>query len=125
MILAFGAFFAAGCMDQDPFGLSTRDIAGPYELEQWEDGVTYYIKGKSNVSNDAWGAIEGTVGQLGWTDDYIIVFQNECGAGEGWRIIDTKKKQVSPIVGKSRIDGDSTLAKIRVYPAADAWKKLK
>ena len=48
----------AGCMDQDPFGLGTRDIQGAYQLERWEDGATYYLKGPSNLSHQAWGAIE-------------------------------------------------------------------
>lgn len=113
-------------MDQDPFGLRRRDISEAYQLEQWEEnGVTYYIKGPSNISNDAWGAIEGTVGQLGWTDYHILVFQDDCGAGGGWRIIDTRTGQVSPIVSRSHIDADPMLKVIAVYPAADAWRKLK
>jgi len=115
----------AGCMDQDPFGLSTRDIQGAYELEQWEDGSTYYLKGPSHLSHQAWGAIEGTVGKLGWSEDIILVWQNDCGTGEGWRMIDTKKNTISPIVGQDRIDGDPILSKIAVATAAEVWQKLK
>jgi len=118
-------FSLVGCMDQDPFGLSTRDIQGAYELEQWEDGTTYYLRGPSNLTHEAWGAIEGTVGQLGWSGDTILVWQIDCGSGGGWRIVDTRKKDISPIVSQARIDGDPILSKIPIYSAADAWKKLK
>lgn len=115
----------AGCMDQDPFGLGTRDIQGEYELEQWEDGSTYYLKGPSHLTHQAWGAIEGTVGKLGWSGDIILVWQNDCGTGEGWRIIDTKKNTISPIVDQKRIDGDPILSKIAIASAADVWQRLK
>lgn len=70
-------------MDQDPFGMTTRDIAGGYELQQWEDGETYYLIGSSDISSDAYGAIEGTVGKIGWNDKFILVWQKECGSGRG------------------------------------------
>ncbi len=111
-------------MDQDPFGLSTRDIKGEYELEQWEDGSTYYLKGPSALKHQAWGAIEGTVGRIGWSEDTIIVWQNDCGSGEGWRIIDAKKKVISPIVDQERIDKDPKLKTIEIFTATEAWKKL-
>jgi hypothetical protein len=104
--------------------LSTRDIKGEYELEQWEDGSTYYLKGPSALKHQAWGAIEGTVGRIGWSGDTIIVWQNDCGSGEGWRIIDTKKKVISPIVSQERIDKDPSLKTIEMYTATEAWKKL-
>jgi hypothetical protein len=124
IIVVFVMMLQTSCMDQDPFGLSTRDIKGEYELEQWEDGSTYYLKGPSALKHQAWGAIEGTVGRIGWSGDTIIVWQNECGSGEGWRIIDTKKKVISPIVSQNQIDQDPNLKMITIYTASEAWDKL-
>ena len=124
ILAAFAILFNVGCMDQDPFGLSKRHIHGQYKLEQWEDGSTYYLMGPSDQTHQPWGAIEGTVGHIGWSGDIIIVWQNQCGSGEGWRIIDTKKKEISPIVSQDRIDEDPILSKILIFSAADAWHKL-
>ena len=115
----------AGCTDQDPFGLSTRDIQGAYELEQWEDGSTYYLNGPSDLAHEGWGALEGTVSKLGWSEGAIVVWQDDCGSGEGWRIVDTKKNQISPIVEQDRIDSDPQLSKISIVRASDAWEELK
>lgn len=124
LLFAFMAICLVGCMDQDPFGLRTRDIQGAYELEQWEDGTTYYLIGPSHLPSNGWGAIEGTVGRLGWAEDIILVWQTDCGSGGGWRIIDTKKEKISPITSQAKIDGDPVLSKIAVFTAADSWKKL-
>ncbi len=125
VLAAIVMFLPVGCMDQDPFGLSTRDIKGAYELEKWDDGYTYYLLGPSGPEHGGWGAIEGTVGKIGWTGDMILVWQIDCGSGEGWRIIDTKKEEISSIVSQDRIDQDPNLSKISISSAADAWQKLK
>jgi hypothetical protein len=114
-----------GCMDQDPFGLSTRDIVGPYELRQWEDGKTYYLEGPSHMKGGGHGAIEGIVTKLGWDDNYILVYQNDDGKGGGWRIVEIKKRKISEIVDQARIDQDSALRGLIIYDASDAWNKLK
>jgi hypothetical protein len=113
-----------GCMDQDPFGQTTRDIIGSYELEQWEDGQTYYLKGPSKISNEAHGAIEGTVGEIGWNDNFILVWQNECGSGRGWRLINLKDNSVSELISKDDIENDSRAAGITTYPAKELWNDL-
>jgi hypothetical protein len=117
-------FLHVSCMDQDPFGQSSRDIKGAYELEQWEDGSTYYLKGPSPLKHQPWGAIEGTVGRIGWSGDTILVWQNNCGSGEGWRIIDTKKEEISSIVSQEKIDQDPKMKMITIFTAAEAWEKL-
>ena len=115
----------SSCMDQDPFGLSTRDIVGPYELRQWEDGETYYLEGLSNVKVGGHGVLDGVVTKLGWNDSYILVYQNDDGSGGGWRIVDIKKGKISEIVDQARIEQDSTLRGLTIYSASDAWNKLK
>lgn len=113
-----------GCMDQDPFGQTTRDIIGSYELQQWEDGQTYYLKGPSKISNEAYGAIEGTVGQIGWNDNYILVWQNECGSGRGWRLINLKDNSVSALISKDDIGNDSRAHGIKTDPSNETWSDL-
>lgn len=113
------------CMDQDPFGLSTRDIVGPYVLHQWEDGKTYYLEGPSHIKGGGHGAIEGIVTKLGWNANYILVYQNDDGQGGGWRIVDVQKRTISEIVDQARIDRDSTLKGLTIYDASEAWKQLK
>lgn len=112
------------CTDQDPFGQSTRDVAGSYKLQQWEDGQTYYLKGPSKISNEAHGAIEGTVGEIGWNDDFILVWQNECGSGRGWRLINLSDNSVSILISKEDIENDSRTAGITTYPAKELWDDL-
>ena len=55
------------CVDQDPFGLSTRDISGEFELEQWKDGTSYYLNGPSHLDSGGWGTLKGVVNRLGWS----------------------------------------------------------
>ena len=115
----------SSCMDQDPFGLSRRDIVGPYELHQWEDGKTYYLEGPSHIKGGGHGALEGVVTKLGWNDNHILVYQNDDGEGGGWRIVDVKKRMISEIVDQARVDQDSTFKGLTIYDASDAWNKLK
>jgi len=62
-VLAWAALLA-GCMDQDPFGLAERPVAGGVSLEQWEDGETYYLTGFDH--DEGGGLVDGTVQRLGW-----------------------------------------------------------
>ena len=118
------ALLLVGCMDQDPFGLSTRDIRGSYELEQWEDGITYYLRGPSHLEG-GWGALEGMVEKIGWSDDYIFAFQTDCGSGSGWRIIDVKEGTVSEIKNYFEIEKVLESTGIDVHSPSTAWVKLK
>jgi Fe-S-cluster containining protein len=107
IIALFVMVCLAGCMDQDPFGLTTRDIQGAYELEQWEDGSTYYLRGPSHLSHEAWGAIEGTVGKLGWSGDIILVWQNDCGHRLATGLETTHDEIVTKYLARNE-DGDLT-----------------
>jgi len=111
-------------MDQDIFGLSKRTVIDGYELEIWEDNTTFYLQGPEGIQ-DHWGILEGTVGKIGWNRDRILVWQNECGQGEGWRVISTEDNTLSKIIPEAQVKADKTLKGIAVYNSKDAWRKLK
>ncbi len=110
----------AGC-DLDPFGLTTRTIISPYSLEILEDGETYYLLGPPNIG---WGALEGTVGKIGWNDQYILTWQNDDGQGGGWRVIDTMTKQLSPIISAEELKLMQHIQNIFPVLPKNAWDKL-
>ena len=112
-------------MDQDPFRFTTRDIVSPYELDQWEDETTYYLRGPSNIKESGWGAIEGTVIKLGWNANYILVYQRDDGQGGGWRVVDVKKNTISEIITQDQINQSPPLKSLTIYSASDAWDRLK
>lgn len=73
---------------------SERKLAGGYYLQRWEDGKTYYIekKGKSEKGEQGGGVINGTVEQIGWNADYILVRRRSTFRGDpdGWMVLQVK-----------------------------------
>jgi hypothetical protein len=114
-----------GCIDQDPFGLSTRTILGKYSLNQWEDEATYYLVAPG--ANDGGGVIEGTVQQLGWNRDIILAERLSTFRGDpdGWMVIEVAKHKVTGPFTTEQIKSNPTYAGIKIFSAAEAWKKLK
>ena len=123
-VLSLLIALTVGC-DQDPFGMSSREIVGPYELQMWEDGVTFYLQGPSNIHNSAHGALEGIVIEIGWNEELILVLQNDDGSGGGWRIIEIESRTVSSIVDEAYIEQRPVLRDLNVYSAAEAWERLR
>jgi hypothetical protein len=125
MVLVTCALLAsAACMDQDPFGLSRRKVAGPYRLQQWEDGQTYYLVGGPQAASSG-GAIEGTVLRMGWSRDRIVVQRSAVfGGAIDWMVIDVGRREVSGPFTEAQIRGRADLAHLTLYSAADAWRKL-
>lgn len=118
------ALLLLGCVDQDPFGLSERRVAGPYRLKQWEDGATYYLVGGPQPEEGG-GAIDGTVRRLGWDRRYILL-EREANVGGviGWMVIDAERRTVAGPYTEAearRRPGVATLATVR---ADSAWAKL-
>jgi len=60
LLFALMAIYLVSCMDQDPFGLSTRDIQGAYELEQWDN----LLFERSIAYNEPW---VGSYRRNGWS----------------------------------------------------------
>src|SRR5690606_20749894 len=86
---------AAGCMDTDPFGLSSKRIAGKYQLEQFESGNYYLLKdGHKSLGG---GFIDGTVLAIGWDTDIIAAkrYANFRGDPHGWMIIDLRSDSMT------------------------------
>lgn len=111
-----------GCVDFDFFGASTKTIIGEYQLKQWEDKETYYLYGPNE---SPWGAIDGTVLELGWNEQHILVLQNDDGNGGGWRIIDTTSNRISPLLTKGNILLRSNeMSDIKTVTADIAWGNL-
>lgn len=111
-----------GCVDMDWLGGSTKTILGEYQLKQWEDKETYYLDGPNETP---WGAIDGTVLELGWNEQHILVLQNDDGNGGGWRVIDTYSNSISSLLTKTDILLMSKeLSEIKTVSAATAWINL-
>lgn len=111
-----------GCVDTDFFGASTKTIIGEYKLKQWEDKETYYLYGPNETP---WGAIDGTVSELGWNEKFILVLQNDDGNGGGWRVIDTSSNRISSLLTKTNILlRTDELSEIKTVSADVAWDSL-
>lgn len=127
MLMALGvAGLLPGCVDQDPFGLSCRRIAGNYCLRQWEDEKTYYIDTLDGRDHGGGGVIDGTVKAISWNVQYIVVLRepNFASDGHGYMSINVQNGRLDgPVasVGALRIKGASMPT---VVSPKVAWDKL-
>jgi hypothetical protein len=118
----------SGCMDQDPFNLSQRKIAGEYRLEKWEDGKTFYLHKRGHDDSSQGGSIiGGIVRHLGWNDSYIVAERHSiCSAdADGWMIIDIKSGGMSGPFSEAEFASRPESQGIKTYRASEAWKRLK
>jgi len=122
LVRAFlGAVFGVvllGC-DQDPFHLAEHRVAGDYRLRRWEDDSTYYLVTPSTRGAPG-GAIEGTVGLIGWTKRVILVRSKPSIGDSTWVLIDL----ASGDLRRSAAPPPET-ATVTLRPAAAAWAELK
>jgi hypothetical protein len=111
-------------MDQDPFGLAERPVAGGVSLEQWEDGQTYYLAGFGR--DDGGGLVDGTVQQLGWNERYVLAWRtpNFRSDGKGWMIVDGTTGKVQGPFAKEELRNHPEVARIRALPVAEAWERM-
>jgi len=119
------ALLLTGCMDQDPFGVTTRHIAGPYQLKQWDEGpVEYFIQGGPHQQFSDW-AVDGSVLQIGWDRQHILVQREAFAGGDtAWVVVDVAARSVSRPLTESEARRLPGIAELRVMPAANAWKRL-
>lgn len=118
----------SGCVDQDPFGFNNKEIAGDYYLEQWEDGVTFYLNDSEKEYNEFpdHGPIGGTVISLGWNSSFIIAERQAHFGGkvDGWMIIDVSKKKIVGPLPWDEVSSNNLLKDIKIYSAKEAWNVL-
>ncbi len=101
---------------------STRRVAGPYHLKQFESGK-FYLE-KAGAPETGGGCIEGTVEQIGWTNGFIFAkrYSTYRGDPDGWVIIDVAKQSiVGPLTDA---DFRQKYPSVQTISPEDAWKKL-
>ena len=109
-------------------GLSERKIAGDYSLQRWEDFTTYYLEDSARdyTSFPDPGPVGGTVVQIGWNEDFIVLQRRAhfYGKVDGWMVIDIDNKSITGPLSDADIQADPQLQDIEVLPAAQAWELL-
>jgi hypothetical protein len=96
--------------DFDPFGFDTKRVAGEWRLVETETGFA--------LMHDDVG---GYVSEIGWQKPVII---SRAERSEAWDVVDTStRKQVS--ISDQQRRSDPALRDIPVFPAGDAWARLK
>lgn len=117
--LTFGA-----CVDQDPFGLSRRQIAGSIHLEQWEDFERYYLVGPEQLNGG--GLLEGTVQQIGWNDRYVLAFRYSTFRGDpdGWMIVDSRSGTIKGPFADAELAQHPGIQGIDPVAPSVAWQLL-
>jgi hypothetical protein len=122
LLLSLGLL--AGC-DQDPFGRSTRHLAGPYSLLRWEDGTTFYVTSAAETFAGG-GALGGTVDSIGWNASYILARRIATFRGDpdGWMLIDVNQGKIRGPFSDAEFAQLSEAKGMRIVAAAEAWGKL-
>ena len=122
-VIALVATLAA--CDIDLFGNDRRSIVGPYGLFVVEGGKYYLVLDKFQ---DGCGILGGSVRQIGWSDQVILVDQETCGgrgASSGWVVVNVKTRKIDGPIDQSAIKARSDLSAIQVMTANSAWEKLR
>ncbi|NJK93431.1 MAG: hypothetical protein HC904_17415 [Blastochloris sp.] len=116
------ALTVTSCMDADPFGLSSRRIAGKYQLERFEGGNYYLLKDGHEGSGG--GYLDGTILEIGWDSDTIAAKRcaNFRGDPDGWMIIDLKSDKLTGPVTEEVFR--KSYPSLKSYDPETAWKKL-
>jgi len=102
-------------------------IAGDYQLEQFEDGQTYYLhKRGHDDSADGGSIIGGTVLRLGWSSRFIVAERHSIYRGDpdGWMIIDVQTGAMTGPFTETDLRKHSEVSGIQIYEVSEAWKRL-
>lgn len=131
LIRMAAAILLAGCVLDIP---NTRDlpVAGGYFLEQWEDGETYRLYARP-VDNTQFGGglLAGTIEKIGWNEKFIMAFRTAMvrHEGDGWMIVEVNTRRIWGPLSDTELTekkkASAEIATIVVYPADQAWKRLK
>lgn len=100
-----------------------RKISGPYRLVRFDENGKFYLE-KAGAEKPGGGCIEGTVEEIGWTNELIFARRHSTYRGDpdGWMVIDVRKESVigplSYAEFRQKYPGVQTLA------PEDVWRKL-
>ena len=121
-LLFIGLTFLCGCMDQNPLGLNTKELAGQYSLHQFEGGLYYVTKPGDDGGG---GILEGTVLEIGWNNDIILAKRraNFRGDPDGWMVINIAKREVSGPISEEERRSNPQYSKIETVSPDVAWKR--
>lgn len=116
------SLMVTGCMDADPFGLSSRRIVGKYQLELFESGAYYITKDGHKWSGG--GFVEGTVLQIGWNADVLAVkrYSTYRGDPDGWILIDLHSDKMSGPISEAEFLKRFPL--LQIQDPESLWKVL-
>lgn len=125
VIGAVVGLLVAAC-DQDPLGLSYRQIAGDFYLHRWEDGKTYYIEEKGRKNQNGGGVIGGIAVQLGWNNGYIFAKRLSTFGGDpdGWMVLDVSKKTLEGPLSDEALNNFPEAKGVKFFDAEKAWREL-
>jgi len=99
-------------------------VVAPYQLERSEiEPFAYYLVG--GADSGGYGALESTVGKIGWNKQYILVWQTSDGLKSGWRIVDSKARKIGEYISEDEALSDPRVLGVNILSAKDAWNKLK
>jgi hypothetical protein len=113
MALAIGIF--SGC------GQSHRQLSGGYYLDRFDEGGTSYYVGAPGEALNGGGVFDGTVQEIGWSDDWILARVRRIYRGDpdGWYALNVKTGQVAGPLQSSELKMNPALSNIRtVQPTA-------
>jgi hypothetical protein len=126
MILVITASITLTACDQDPFGLSYREIANGIYLQRWEDGKTFYLQTKETLGSNGSGFLDGTVQNIGWNKNLILVEKHSSFRGDpsGWYVISISTKKIKGPLSEKEIKQIPETKEIELVTAHTAWEKL-
>lgn len=104
---------------------NSRQLVGDYYLLQWEDFQTYYIEDKQKTFADQpGGAIDGTVLEIGWDSNTILINRKGVVGGDGWIAIDVNSRTILGPLKDFDKSANTKLSKIKTVTAQEAWTEL-
>lgn len=91
---------------------------------KWEGEQDYYVRGPGTDPNG--GVFEGTVSQIGWTDDVIVAHRHASFGGDenGWMVLNIRTLEVRGPLSEEAWRSEPFLRNIVVKPSAEAWHSL-
>jgi hypothetical protein len=92
-------------------------------LERFDEGGTYtsYYVGAPGKSVNGGGVFDGTVQEIGWNEDWILVRVRRVYRGDpdGWYVLNVKTGQIAGPLQSSELKTNSAFSKIKtVQPSA-------